>query len=257
MTLNRYKLALAVGAAALSLGISQTSQAALVNGGFETGDFTGWTTIGNASIQDATYGVTPAEGTFQALITTGDSSLSNGAGGTAVSAAALDTFLGLAANTLEATGAVNGSAFKQTFSATAGDVINFKFDYLTNDPGFDRSFFLLSPQIGTPTTLATTAALSGSPTPFSVQTGYLTGGPIVIGVTGTYTLAFGVVNNVDANFNSGLLVDFVTQNGSTGAVTGGGGGSSVPLPAAVFVAPLGAFVAGAARKRFRRQEQTA
>src|SRR5262245_7754644 len=40
----------------------------VVNGGFETGDLTGWSTIGDVSVQTSSFG-TPIQSKFQALIT--------------------------------------------------------------------------------------------------------------------------------------------------------------------------------------------
>ncbi len=40
------------------------------NGLFSTGDFTGFSTIGNTSIQTAAFGISPTNGTYQALIST-------------------------------------------------------------------------------------------------------------------------------------------------------------------------------------------
>src|SRR5262249_18710857 len=40
----------------------------IVNGGFETGDFTGWSTLGNASVVDASFQTGPALGQYQALV---------------------------------------------------------------------------------------------------------------------------------------------------------------------------------------------
>lgn len=40
----------------------------LTNGSFETGDFTGFSTIGNTSIETAAFGISPTSGTYQALI---------------------------------------------------------------------------------------------------------------------------------------------------------------------------------------------
>ena len=50
--------------------ISSTVMADVINGGFETGDFTGWQTIGNAQIVDSSYGVAPLGGSYQAIIST-------------------------------------------------------------------------------------------------------------------------------------------------------------------------------------------
>jgi hypothetical protein len=40
----------------------------IVNGLFATGDFTGFSTIGNTQIETAAFGITPTNGTYQALI---------------------------------------------------------------------------------------------------------------------------------------------------------------------------------------------
>src|ERR1051326_318966 len=99
--LLRYAASFTFGLALLAYPIA--TRAGVVNGGFETGNFTGWQTIGNTSIQTAACGSGPTGGKYEALIST--------AGNTA-SAASLDVFLGLAANTLESQGFVSGSAIK-------------------------------------------------------------------------------------------------------------------------------------------------
>ena len=68
--------------------------------GFESGDFTNWSTTGDASIETARFGSGPTEGTFRALATTGDT--------LSVSDANLETFLGIAPGTLDGLG--NGDA---------------------------------------------------------------------------------------------------------------------------------------------------
>ena len=45
------------------------AHADLINGGFETGNFTGWQTIGDALVVDSSIGTAPAGGNYQALIT--------------------------------------------------------------------------------------------------------------------------------------------------------------------------------------------
>lgn len=82
---------------------------AIVNGSFEEG-FTGWSTIGDTSIEDISFGTPPSDGNFNALIT-------NGFG--AVSDFAIESFLGLTPGTLDSSldiiDATEGSAIKQTF----------------------------------------------------------------------------------------------------------------------------------------------
>ena len=45
------------------------AHADFINGGFETGNFTGWSTAGDALVIDASLGIPPPAGNFQALIT--------------------------------------------------------------------------------------------------------------------------------------------------------------------------------------------
>src|SRR5262249_22254509 len=76
------------------------------NGGFETGDFTGWSIAGAVSIQGL-YGVQPTEGGKQVLMHTF---------GKVPTAAALESFLGLNSGTLTTIGGINavqGSAIKR------------------------------------------------------------------------------------------------------------------------------------------------
>jgi hypothetical protein len=222
------------------------ARAGVVNGGFETGNFTGWQRIGNTSIQTAAFGSGPTEGKFEALLTT--------AGDTA-SAASLDVFLGLAANTLENMGFTSGSAIKQTFTASAGDPISFDANFLTNasqQSADQQAFtFALLPGSSTPIPLllATPAdATDSSATPFASETGFQAFADVAP-LSGTYSLAFAVLSQGQVTTTSGLLVDNLNVAGSTGAGNGGGGGSGVPLPAAAWTAMIAVSGAAGLRKR--------
>ena len=83
----------------------------LANGGFETGAFSPWAVTGNREVRTASYGVSPTEGTYQALLTSGLGSTAR---------ADLEAFLGLNPNSLNALGngtVIEGSAVRQTFTA--------------------------------------------------------------------------------------------------------------------------------------------
>ena len=193
----------------------------LTNGSFETGGFTGWVTIGNASIETADFGSGPTDGTFQALITTGDGSVSD---------AELVNFLGLkpetitgptiVPNSLDAMGngdVTQGSAIKQSFFAQAETVISFDWNFLTNENTPDEdyndfAFFSVSidPIYNIAKELADTYSMfvASSTIFFDEETGFGTS-YYTIPFTGNYILGFGVVDVGDTDVFSGLLVDNV------------------------------------------------
>jgi hypothetical protein len=254
-------LSLAAGAA-LSLASVTSANAAFINGGFEgTPDLTGYALSGNTSVQGSDFHAT-VEGTQQGFLATSE----YGGNGTPVSASALETFVNLSSGSLS-TGhsASNGSAICQQFTATEGQVLTVHFDFLTNErqptvlqtasaaisvapSNNDFGFLTLQKDAGagTLTILADTNSLLGPTNPlegansFAIsETGYLTYTTTLS--AGTYKLCLGVANATDTLNASGLLVDAIEVTG----------GSTVPLPAAVLVAPLGAAVAGFFGKRLR------
>jgi hypothetical protein len=257
---TRFKLGMAVGAMALALvGAKPASAVVVTNGSFETTppDFSGWATTGNTVLEDSTFKAVP-DGVLEALLSNGPQSNTGGPAGP-VAASSLETFLGLSAGAL---GATNGSAIKQTITASAGDFITFKFDFVTNEPTPNPSFndygFVTvgttvgrladttSSFVATSPDLSSFAAQETGYKQFTVQ--FLSGG--------TFTLGFGVVNVGDTNGQSGLLVDAITTGVGTGpggpGIIIGGGGGGVPLPAGMYLMPLGLVVAGAYSIKLRR-----
>ncbi|MBD2533287.1 PEP-CTERM sorting domain-containing protein [Nostoc flagelliforme FACHB-838] len=179
----------------------------VINGNFETGTFSNWRTIGDNRIETAALGTGTSEGTFQALLTTGAS-----ASGGAVEQADIEEFLNLPSGLLDniANGDVTeGSAIKQTFTANAGDVLTFDWNFLTNEgiPSFfnDFAFFSVNPfaleLADTNSPFSSTSAVG-----FNQETGFQT---ITVGIaqSGTYTLSFGVVDVSDSVVDSALIVD--------------------------------------------------
>ena len=49
-------------AVALLLTVALPAQAAVVNGGFETGTFAGWSVVGDTSVQTESVGISPTHG---------------------------------------------------------------------------------------------------------------------------------------------------------------------------------------------------
>lgn len=253
---NKSKRGLALSAiVALGLAAAMPARAAIVNGGFEGfPDFTGYTTIGNTSIQLANYKA-PVEGTQQALLSNNTNPVP-GATGATTNIGSLDAFVNLAAGALEGQGAKSGSAVKQSFTANAGDKVSFSTDFLTNEVrNADFAFYTL--QLGasaaTQTLLGTagvtptvaTNILDDVSSDFNKETGYTTT-TITLAAGGTYTLAFGVMNFADTNVTSGLLVDAISL------AAGPGGGGGVPLPAGAYLMTLGLATAGLFSAKLRR-----
>lgn len=211
----------AVGVAASACGTG------VYNPGFDLGDLTGWEAIGTASVVDGGFGVTPIDGTRQAL-------LNNGDGVDFPTAATIDelaAFVGVTVDQLEAL-TVNdwlgtrGSAIRQQVTVKAGERLHFYWDFLTNerqayeqDPTGgavfdDTAFFFVTP--GDAQRLAgafdgatPSANLIDSATVFFHETGY---GDFTyqFDFEGTYHVGFGVMHGVDSGVASGLLIDAVT-----------------------------------------------
>ncbi|MBE9213826.1 pre-peptidase C-terminal domain-containing protein [Plectonema cf. radiosum LEGE 06105] len=173
------------------------------NGGFETGDFTAWGTIGDASIQTAEFGAVPTQGDFQALLTTGVGSVSDNT---------LESFLGLNSGDIDSIGngdATEGSALQKTITVEAGDVLSFDFNFLTNEgtPTFFNDFAFVFITSNTLSELAdTNSFFELSPTVFSEETDY-DNFTFEFSAGGTYTVGIGVVDLQDTVVDSGLLVD--------------------------------------------------
>ena len=194
--------------------------AAIINLGFETGDFTGWSTIGLTSVLTKDFGIAPLEGNFQGFLSTGVG---------AVQVGPLESFLGLGAGSLvnlvsgpPSGGGIptEGSGIKQTFSVNSGDRIEFAWNFLTNEATLsfggpsafnDTSFALVNLSYKElADTNVTTFDASLPITGFFQQTGWRTflSGPLL---GGDVTRAFGVVDVRDSIVDSGLLVDAVPE----------------------------------------------
>ena len=199
-------LLIAVCAAATPL----PSRAAVINGGFETGNLTGWTLVGFGQATGSGFGVTPTEGSFEGRIDT--------TGNFAALAPAVVTSLGVSGPTIIALGAgtpTKGTGISQDVTVLAGDTLTFDWNFLTdelnesatfNDFGFftiSGSAFLLASRN------SSTFNIVSPPAGFDGQTGWMTQS-YTFSAAGTYKIGFGVFNVGDTGHNSVLLLDAIS-----------------------------------------------
>jgi len=232
---------------------SNQSYAASINGGFESGDFTGWSRIGDVSIQTAEeFGSGPTQGSFEAFLSTAsvDDDNFNFSGTNAVPRSEVEAFLGLvpaSLNNLENSGMFSiteGAAIKQTFTANAGDTLSFDYNFLTDEfPQSEdfNSFAFTVLNTSTNELADTFSNLNSSSTFFNQETGFQTFST-VLPTWGTYTLGLGVVDRGEA-YSSGLLVDNVRTTSA-----------AVPEPSSTF-AILTLSVLGGGLLLKRKQQQ--
>ena len=217
--------------------VPTVAEAATINGGFEDG-FTGWQAVGDYRID--TPGSTSIDGSSQAFLSTAFNEVlvpTQPPQGNAVPAAfvtglssSLEGFLGSSTffgdNSLDSIATaqpLEGSAIKQTFTAAAGDVVSFSWNFLTNEsvgqaarndltyPAFNDFAFatILSDYSSEVLSLAdTVSTFSNSSTPFFNETGNRTFS-YTVPSTGSYTLGIGVVDVGENTRISGLVVDNV------------------------------------------------
>ncbi|MHC4473855.1 MAG: hypothetical protein ACYS99_23200, partial [Planctomycetota bacterium] len=123
-------------AVCLLLGAQQAA-AVILNPSFETGDTSQWSTVGDVSVTDSSFGVDPIHGSFQILITTNGATVPETEGSMGLLSGTVqkifDQRLG---DPGESTGSgpIEGSAFQQTFNVTApGDTVTFYYNLFTDE----------------------------------------------------------------------------------------------------------------------------
>ncbi|MGQ4649256.1 hypothetical protein [Lyngbya aestuarii] len=190
-----------------------SSQAVVLNGSFETGNFDGWETLGRTYIETLdTYGISPTEGTYQARLDTvyPQSNLGTEDEKTG-NFNELLTFLDFEEDillTLDKGEIFEGSAFKKKLIVEAGDTLSFDWNFLSNASSQkmfnDFAFVTLSTIVNE---LADSfSAFVSSKSVFNGETGFKSFS-YRFETPGVYTLGIGVVDVGDGAEDSGLLVD--------------------------------------------------
>lgn len=221
-----------------TLFLATDVQAAIVNGGFETGLFSPWLVRGTATVEGPAF-TPPPEGVYQALMTAdfGDS------------AGNIELFLNLVPGSLQdlipagVQSIGTGSAIYTDIIASAGDVLRFDWNFLTNEavaPNAsvpDFSFWSLSNEQGA-VVLANTFSpgFFSSSTNFDFETGYSATNYTILN-DGTYRLGFGVMNAGEDGGNSGLLIDNVTLT------------AAIPEPASVTLISVSVVLSAVGLRR--------
>ena len=239
-----------IGIAGLNAMCFSPASAAIVNGGFEADSPIGWDFFGSVQIvpvgQD--FGI-PPEGFRHALLQSHDNA--------GYSVPDLENFLQLQLTPLSGLGfspLSSGSAIGQNISATAGDVLSFRWNFLTNEDfgpnppsDVDFAFFSLVSDSG-PVLISSVLDpnLASSLSQYSRETGY-NYYEYSIQATGTYRLGFGVIDVAGIVSPSALLIDDVRLTSDS---------TVVPEPMTASVLWLGATLTSVAMWRRRRRSAT-
>jgi len=226
--LNRYSLSGYLsfsGFLLTALVVSVQANADVVNGSFEN-FYNGWTAVGPNSAVTSVAGVNPTDGSRMSFLNNGAGSLPLGVHGFII-----DSNLGLPAGSFStliqsvAPNSTEGATLFQTFDlddSTGLDCeITFDYNFLTNETlsvnrNNDFAFYSLFDGNGN---LAAAGAVSvftstfvGASGAFASQTGWntVTIGNLVGGQS--YSLLFGVFDDVSTSVDSALLVDNIQVN---------------------------------------------
>lgn len=241
-------------AALACASVSLSAHAAAIsftNPDFETGDLSGWSTIGSVVATPSTS-VTTFDATVWSIIAAGTNMAQLQSQGASVED--VESALGVTAGTLNALNTnpddgllTNASALYQTFTGFAGDTISFAWNYVATDyiPFNDPAFALLIGGSGTVVDVLASIQGLGVNVGTSGNSGWLSYNA-TLATDGDYTLAFVTTNDKDTILNSYLHID-----ATAGTCEPSCPPFAVPEPGMLTLFGLGLFGLGAAR-RFRR-----
>jgi hypothetical protein len=211
--------------AGLLLG-TQPAAAAVLNPSFETGDTSSWTTVGDASVVDSSFGVTPTDGSFQLLLSTSGADVSATEAAMGMSAGAIQTIFNqrlVTPGDSTGSGPIEGSAFQQTFNVTApGDFVTFYYNLVTDEAvpeslSTDFLWWNLDRPTGNPRSgviaHVNEPGFSPSGTSYASETGYQSF-TVRFGQAGSYTLTIGLHDVEDALRDTAAVFDGFTLSKS-------------------------------------------
>ncbi|MFH0903406.1 MAG: thrombospondin type 3 repeat-containing protein, partial [Pseudomonadota bacterium] len=183
------------------------AQPAVFNGGFEDGSLNGWEQRGITAVKDSSFKVDPAEGVWQALLTTETGS---------APASEIEQFCGIPSGEMTGIGITQGSAIRQNVWLPCDGLsylLRFRWDFLTNEPGVgyhnDIAFYVISPLTGAPIAspaIATTGADSPGYVSHSLYQATTT--DVRLQSCTSYSICVGVVDMTTTTVDSALLVDW-------------------------------------------------
>lgn len=234
------QLKLTLAALGLSVLASTAPAAGVANGDFTSG-LAGWSKAGNVAVDGSSqFGAPPAGFSAQAVLGTADSS-GFLFGGSAVTAATLESFVGLGAGTLSGMSATVGSGLSADFTAAAGQRLVFQWKFMSNDPqgspADDTAYVVLDKATVIKLTSVNSASfLGGSASPLFDETAYLTFTSAPLSA-GAHSVSLGVFDSLDTLGASALAVTGVHL-------------APVPEPASALLLLLGAsMLLGVAKRR--------
>ncbi len=261
---NTRKTGIAIVASAVTLAIGAPAHAASFNNGnFGTGDFTGWTSVGNTDVVSTQFNPQPANSTsYEAQITSYDS---GGVYTVDTSPSNLESQLGLPTSSLQSQGlnVLSGSGISQMVALSAGQRVLFDYDFLTNEPAGtangikynDFAFFQASNNIGYTSPLQIIASVAGSKfnnttsaPDFAIDTGFQSYS-FTAPTAGDYNIKVGVTN-VGPGSNGGSSDSFSSGVLATNFTV------AAPVPEPSFTPGiLSLFAVSTAFRYYRRHQQ--
>jgi hypothetical protein len=201
--------------AGLALLLPALGQAQVVNGGFETGNVSGWGVAGQAAAHDATFGVTPTHGSYAGYI-------ENTGNGT-ILAPDMETALHLPTGTVltfVSGTPTRGTVMWQNVTVAAGQSLTFDWNFMSDELNEDPIYndFAFYSVVGATSGVADSFLLAsrnsssftpGGPVGFDGLTGW-SSATYTFTASDTYRIGFGVMNVTDGGHNSALMLDAIT-----------------------------------------------